>query len=690
MFFPEVRERFRREIESVARLSHQGIVAIHTVGEQNGVPFFAMEIVAGVTLQQLVQELHGHDPRTLSARHVALVLEAHGHGPLADGDAERVFGRSWVEVTFRIALQAARALQHAHERDVLHRDIKPSNLMLTREGRVVLLDFGLASMEGQSRLTQAGVEIGSLAYQAPEVVGGGPRSGNRRRRLRARRDAVRAADAAFSVPRPDRVPDARERARRRAAAHSAAEPFGTLGRGDGLHGRPRPRAGPALRERGGARGRPGRMPRAAADRGTAGRARPAAKRWAQRNAAWAVGIGLLLLALVFVPTGIAILEHQASARIAEQSRRADVERKRAERNLRNARLAVDRMLATVGQRALHEVPQMEPIRKKLLEEARDFYEHFLRENHDSKELRRDVAMTTQGLGSLLRKLGQAEKSQEALGRAVALAEQLVGEEPSSLPARRDLWNCWNELGVTARERGDHELAAKAWSHARDAMVPVAAASPDDPRFLSDLCDCVQNLASLHALDGAYDEAERELLAVLGVRTRIRELAPNQRYPLSELAGLSNNLGFICEKRPPVRAGGALLRARGGAAAGGDRDRGLDRPARGPRPVAAQRRADPEGQQARAGRGRVHGGDRAAGAYLQRVPAHAREPPRPRGLARLPRRDLLTPRPGGRARALRARAARREKADVIASSPRSQRLKQTFGGMLAKLQGQGGK
>jgi predicted Ser/Thr protein kinase len=131
-------QRFQREAEAAARLSHPGIVAIFGMGEQYGAHFIAMEFVDGHTIEELIEK------ETLPWKRIA-----------------------------EIVASAAEALDYAHERGVIHRDIKPANLMITNEDeRVLIADFGLARPEGASQITGAGQLLGTPAYMAPEQASG--------------------------------------------------------------------------------------------------------------------------------------------------------------------------------------------------------------------------------------------------------------------------------------------------------------------------------------------------------------------------------------------------------------------------------------------------------------------------------------------------------------------------------------
>ena len=139
----QARRRFHVEAESAARLQHPGIVAIHDVGEDDGVPWFSMDYLPGGNLVRRV----GETP--LNAKDAALCVQ-------------RVAG----------------AVQHAHEHGVLHRDLKPSNILLGDDGLPRVTDFGIArriatDAATDDPLTRTGQGLGSPGYAAPELALGG-------------------------------------------------------------------------------------------------------------------------------------------------------------------------------------------------------------------------------------------------------------------------------------------------------------------------------------------------------------------------------------------------------------------------------------------------------------------------------------------------------------------------------------
>jgi serine/threonine-protein kinase len=133
-------ERFQREARAAAGLSHPNIVAVFDSGSDDGTHFIVTELVEGETLAERL----GRD------------------GPMPPAEA------------IAVAVDICRALAAAHERGLIHRDIKPGNVMLLPDGRVKVVDFGIARAAGSDTLTGTGVVLGSTAYLSPEQAWGQP------------------------------------------------------------------------------------------------------------------------------------------------------------------------------------------------------------------------------------------------------------------------------------------------------------------------------------------------------------------------------------------------------------------------------------------------------------------------------------------------------------------------------------
>lgn len=131
-------DRFRKEARLLAQLLHPNIAVIYNLIEQDGNQYMVMEYVEGKNLDAMLRE-----QRTLGHHRVVPVF-----------------------------LQALEGLRHAHKKGIYHRDIKPSNLILTPDGTVKLMDFGIAMMAGEKRMTQVNRVVGTIEYMAPELIEG--------------------------------------------------------------------------------------------------------------------------------------------------------------------------------------------------------------------------------------------------------------------------------------------------------------------------------------------------------------------------------------------------------------------------------------------------------------------------------------------------------------------------------------
>ena len=138
----ENKARFVREAKATAALNHPNILSVYEIGEHDGAVFFAMEYLEGRTLKE----------------HIASLKSASGISvDIASG---------WIA-------QIASGLRAAHEKEIIHRDIKPENVMLTPDGRLKIMDFGIAKLKGSSGLTKTGTSMGTLGYMSPEQAQGG-------------------------------------------------------------------------------------------------------------------------------------------------------------------------------------------------------------------------------------------------------------------------------------------------------------------------------------------------------------------------------------------------------------------------------------------------------------------------------------------------------------------------------------
>lgn len=220
---PRQLQRFQNEARAAAMLDHPHIVGVFSVGCERGVYYYAMQYIDGRTLAQVIAELRQQQeidaslPGRPTLDRIAATRRESNQSPwsaspgstcLLDADAlpevadsavdtrsndaqasalnatqpssslqtptisEGLTSRRHFQLVVRLGIQAAQALEHAHQMGIVHRDIKPSNLMINAAGHLWVTDFGLAQIESAAELTMTGDLLGTLRYMSPEQAQG--------------------------------------------------------------------------------------------------------------------------------------------------------------------------------------------------------------------------------------------------------------------------------------------------------------------------------------------------------------------------------------------------------------------------------------------------------------------------------------------------------------------------------------
>jgi len=169
-------ERFRREARAAAQLCHPGIVTVFAEGAERNVCYFAMEMIEGRNLDAVIAGLKRRP--SLGARRGDWQPQSADRTPERDAPSPCLLVDCKTEGQYfhavaRLIAGAAEALHYAHGHGIIHRDVKPSNLMLSRDGRLILLDFGIARICEEHGMTLTSSFVGTPRYMSPEQIAGG-------------------------------------------------------------------------------------------------------------------------------------------------------------------------------------------------------------------------------------------------------------------------------------------------------------------------------------------------------------------------------------------------------------------------------------------------------------------------------------------------------------------------------------
>jgi serine/threonine-protein kinase len=587
---PRQLQRFQLEAQAAACLHHTHIVPVHAVGCDRGVPFYAMQFIRGHSLAELIAELRrlegvAADARPADGRtQVATLLDsrfaARTEGALepamipgddhprsrgenlgaerpgvlpspSPGPTTRSLG--YVRTVAQFGVQVAEALDHAHTRGILHRDIKPGNLLLDTEGQLWVTDFGLARIEGNPCMTTTGDCLGTLRYMSPEQALG------RRLPLDGRTDIYSLGVTLYELLTLRPAIDGKDRSEilRRISEEDPAPPRKL--------NPSTPRDLETVLLKAIAKEPSGRYPTAKelADelrrflehRPIISR-RPnlldRAAKWTRRHrfAVWTGSLSLAVLLVLSVlglaVSNILISREKDQKDVALRQREAALAAvKASERvsrsNLRLARKAVDELYTQLAEE-LYALPQMQPLQRKFLLQALEFYKEFSAQQGSDPEIRFETARAYRRAGSIQHLLGQGREASEALRRALALLEKLVAEFPAEAKYRTELAFAYSTLGFTLIDSGQTRPGSEAYRRATEHLERLASAEPAAIDARQRLSIAYQRLGRLPGLPSP--EAVQALEGAVRLRKELVAAFPAEPQYRAELLTSLGDLSYV--------------------------------------------------------------------------------------------------------------------------------------------------
>ncbi|HEY2411290.1 MAG TPA: serine/threonine-protein kinase [Pirellulaceae bacterium] len=541
--------RFKNEAQAAAQVDHPHIVPVFAIGQERGVHYFAMQLIGGRSLDQVI-----HDWRESAADEYMAIPSAGSRSPSAESlDRLR-------QIT-RLAIEAAEALHAAHEFGVVHRDIKPSNLLIDEKQKLWVTDFGVARCKSQTNLTETGGVVGTLRYMSPEQARGQSALVDQRTdvyslgvtlyELATLRhpfeeiaDSSLASESARASLRPPRhwnrslpidfenivlkaMADARED--RYATARELAEDLTRFQEGRPIHAR---------------------RPSAAARLG----------KWALRHrrsvaaATCFLALGVLGLAISLVVVSAERAKKEAALKIATANRDlAENSFRQAQAKFRQAREVLDRFGARVNQGLATEVPGAEAVRKQLLAEMLPYYRQFASEAADDPTLQADLAIAHTKIAELSEQLGSLSDAREAYQIALTILEKLSQRPAASSDDLQNLARCLNNLAQVLQKSGAVDEARQRFERALAIQKRLVAGSATSLAYQTDLATTHNNLGLLLSQAGGKQPAAEQFHDAIAIQKSALDSAPREEVNLRSLAGSYNNLSALFIDSDPARA-----------------------------------------------------------------------------------------------------------------------------------------
>jgi serine/threonine protein kinase len=436
---PKQLQRFKNEAQAAAQLHHSHIVPVFAVGYERGIHFYAMQFIEGQTLGALIAQLRGR----LERRGKSGVVESTVVGAGLPTDHSKG-NREFVIRAAMLGVQAAEALDYAHQQGIVHRDIKPANLLLDLQGHLWVTDFGLARFQTDASLTMTGDLVGTLRYMSPEQASG-------KRVVDPTTDVYSLGVTLYELLTLHHAFDA---GTRQEYLHKilTEEPIPPR--------RHNPNIPPDLEtiimksmaklpdERyGSAKEMADDLRRFLDDRPIRAR-RPTllekAAKWSRRHRSLvAASMAGLMLAVVGMAIAMFWINAQkskvqglyleVSAERDKVKRAAEAEmheREKAERSLRRAQSALD-FIAQLNDEEMKDKPEFQKVRKKLIEAVLTYYQGFIEDYRDDPVAQAELAASQWRVARILEDIGRVSEAQDAFEQLRQIEESLPDWVPST-------------------------------------------------------------------------------------------------------------------------------------------------------------------------------------------------------------------------------------------------------------------
>jgi serine/threonine protein kinase/tetratricopeptide (TPR) repeat protein len=541
--------RFTIEAQAAARLHHPHIVPVYSVGCERGIHYYSMQFIDGQSLDVVIDDLRRNERGAGAAEHPAAASETAKCFSTAHSATNREF---FVSVA-KLGAQVADALQHAHDGGVVHRDIKPSNVLIDRDGRPWVTDFGLARCRGDVSLTSTGAVIGSVRYMSPEQALG------RTHRVDQRTDVYSLGITLYELltlrkafdadgqqqflrqieqeePAPLRqvnpaVPTDLETIILKAISKQRSDRYQTARElADDLR---RFAEGQPIRAR-----RPSWPDRAG--------------KWAARHRSL-VALSFVFLIAAFTGTATAavlIMRQQAETRrallLAEQNLQ------QAEENLRQAGSVVDHFGLFAAER-LAEISGTESLRGELLGDTLRYYQQFIQRADQDPRLQTGLAVAYFKSAELFERLGDQGEALQSYERAANVFQELFDHSATADDTRTKLAMCYNNIGLLRANRGETQAALAAYRKAitlQEGLIADGAAAFSHER---DLALTLGNLGLLYGQTDQIQDAWTHYERAIEIQERLLERQPVDPTLRRRLASTYNNVSFLYQTADPAKA-----------------------------------------------------------------------------------------------------------------------------------------